>query len=106
MYQINGFLNLSYNDISEEIPIPLNFEELKNIFYKKFNQNSSKSFKFICFINDDFKYIEEKNFSETIKNIQKGELILVLDDNNENQNNFQFNNTNNNPKENDILNIY
>ena len=106
MYQINGFLNLSYNDISEEIPIPLNFEELKNIFYKKFNQNSSKSFKFICFINDDFKYIEEKNFSETIKSIQNGELILVLDDNNENQNNFQFNNTNNNPKENDILNIY
>ncbi len=106
MYQINGLLNLSYNDISEEIPIPLNFEELKNIFYKKFNQNSSKSFKFICFINDDFKYIEEKNFSETIKNIQNGELILVIDDNNTNQNNLQLNNSNSIPKEKDIYNFY
>ena len=62
MYQIKGFLNLSYNDKNEEIPIPLNFEELKNIFYKKFNQNSSKSFKFIYFIKNYFEYIEEKIF--------------------------------------------
>ena len=106
MYQIKGFLNLSYNDKNEEIPIPLNFEELKNIFYKKFNQNSSGSFKFIYVIKDYFEYIEEKNFSEIIKNIQNGEYIYVLDDNNANPNYLQLNNSNSKPKENDIYNFY
>ena len=34
-----------------------------------------------------------------IKNIQNGELILVIDDNNTNQNNLQLNNSNSIPKE-------
>ena len=106
MYQIKGFLNLSYNDKNEEIPIPLNFEDLKNIFYKKFNQNSSGSFKFIYVIKDYFEYIEEKNFSDIIKNIQNGEYIYVLDDNNANPNYLQLNNSNSKPKENDIYNFY
>ena len=106
MAEIKDFLNLSYNDINEEIPIPLNFEDLKNIFYKRFNQNSSKSFKFIYFFKDNFNYIEEYNFSELIKNIQNGELILVIDDNNANQNNLQLNNSNSIPKEKDIYNFY
>ena len=106
MAEIKDFLNLSYNDKNEEIPIPLNFEDLKNIFYKRFNQNSSKSFKFIYFLKDNFNYIEEYNFSELIKNIQNGELILVIDDNNTNQNNLQLNNSNSIPKEKEIYNFY
>ena len=106
MAEIKDFLNLSYNDKNEEIPIPLNFEDLKNIFYKRFNQNASKSFKFIYFLKDNFNYIEEYNFSELIKNIQNGEYIYVLDDNNANPNYLQLNNSNSKPKENDIYNFY
>ena len=112
MYEIKEMLTLSYNDNNVEIQIPLNFEELKNIFYKKFNANPSKSFKFIYFIENEFHFISEYNFSEKIKNIpnlQNDRLVLVIDDNDENQNNQQFNNLDNNTnkqKENDIYNEY
>ena len=109
MYGIKEMLTLSYNDNNVEIQIPINFEELKNIFYKKFNANPSKSFKFIYFIENEFHFISEYNFSEKIKNIpniQNGEYIYVLDDNNANPNHLQLNNSNSKPKEKDIYNFY
>ena len=91
MSEKSDYLILSYKNKKEDIKVPSSFEELKINFFKKFNEDSFKKIKFKYFLNKKEYFFEENNFSEAIKSIQKSQLILVIDDNEEKKNNTQYN---------------
>ena len=115
MSEKSDYLILSYKNKKEDIKLPSSFEELKINFFKKFNEDSFKKIKFKYFLNKKEYFFEENNFSEAIKSIQKIQLILVIDDNEEKKNNTQCNifndnnilkaneNNNNNVNQNPVL---
>ena len=98
MSEKSDYLILSYKDKKEEINIPSSFEELKINFFKKFNEDSFKKIKFKYFFDKNKYFIEEKNFSEVTPMIKKGQIILVIDDSEENENYLQYNNLNDSDK--------
>ena len=106
MSEKSDYVILSYKDKKEEINIPSSFEELKINFFKKFKEDSFKKIKFKYFFNKKEYFIEENNFSEVMQMIKKGQLILVIDDNQENKNNTQCNNLNDSDKIKENENIY
>ena len=57
------YIILSYNEKKKKIKAPNNFEELKNIFFKKFNEDKNKKFYFsyLSFIDKDIDFIQIKS---------------------------------------------
>ncbi len=57
------YIILSYNEKKKKIKAPNNFEELKNIFFKKFNEDKNKKFYFsyLSFIDKDIDFIQLKS---------------------------------------------
>ena len=77
----DDYIFLSYNGQQEEIKIPSNFQELKDLFFKAFNAETNKRYKFNYLSGDEEPIINEQNFSEAIKVIQEEEApIFVVED--------------------------
>ena len=74
----DNYIFLSYNGQQEEVKIPSSFEELKDSFYTAFNADTNKNYKFSYCSDDEEPIINEDNFSEEIKNIQEGKLIILV----------------------------
>ena len=70
MSEIKNYIILSFQGEHKEVKLPSNFDELKNIFFEKFNEDTSKNLRFLYFDDDTDFPLTEENFSEGIEKVR------------------------------------
>ena len=71
MSEEKDYINLAYKEKEIKISIPSDYEDLKDNFYEKFDEEISKDIKFCYLYENDEYYINEDNFDEAIEKIKK-----------------------------------
>ena len=73
MSEEKDYINLAYKEKEIKISIPSDYEDLKDNFYEKFDEEISKDIKlkFSYLYENDEIYINEDNFGEAIEKIKK-----------------------------------